>query len=217
MPISTHKAYSYILHIIPIRHGLQAVLVGILFGLGLSCHGQHFTLHKEHDSLYWLGVSIKDGSASYPAVRNRTGQWRLPYPVYQFQTGDVNGDGSIDAIVGVVKSTRFYPERGRRLFIFKQVNGKVRPLWLGSRLGGILQDFRFTDGRLRSLEMTADSLYVVAEYQWSGFGLAFDHYIIQGTDQETAIKYLNNYIYEDKKHSHGLCGASANSLQPQDK
>ena len=47
-----------------------------------------FTLRKEHDSLYWLN------------------DWRLPYPVYQFQTGDVDGDGSIDAMVGVVKGTR---------------------------------------------------------------------------------------------------------------
>ena len=62
-----------------------------------------FTLKKEHDSLYWLN------------------DWRLPYPVYQFQTGDVDGDGRADAMVGVVKSTRFYPEKARRLFIFKQV------------------------------------------------------------------------------------------------
>ena len=60
-----------------------------------------FTLRKEHDSLYWLN------------------DWRLPYPVYQFQTGDVDGDGRVDAMVGVVKSTRFYPEKARRLFIFK--------------------------------------------------------------------------------------------------
>ena len=48
---------------------------------------QGFKLRKEHDSLYWLN------------------DWRLPYPVYQFQTGDVDGDGRADAMVGVVKST----------------------------------------------------------------------------------------------------------------
>ena len=36
-----------------------------------------FTLKKVNDSLYWLN------------------DWQLPYPVYQFQTGDVNGDGFI--------------------------------------------------------------------------------------------------------------------------
>lgn len=130
----------------------------------------NFTLRKVHDSLYWLN------------------DWRLPYPVYQFQTGDVNGDGSEDAMVGVIKSTRFYPEKARRLFIFKQVNGKPRALWMGSKLGGILEDFRFVDGKIRALESTTDSLFVVSDYKWDKFGMAFDHFIIKGVDQETAIK-----------------------------
>lgn len=152
---------------------------------------QTFELRKENDSLYWLG------------------DWRLAYPVYQFQTGDVNGDGSEDIMVGVIKKTRFYP-MGRRLFIFKQIDGtnkkgeackKVRPLWLGSKLGGILEDFRFvapTDdangdnmGRIRALESTTDSLYVVSDYKWGGFGMKFDRHIIKGVDKETATKYLN--------------------------
>ena len=134
---------------------------------------QSFELRKEHDSLYWLN------------------DWRLPYPVYQYQEGDIDGDGQVDAMVGVVKPTRFYPERGRRLFVFKQVNGKVRPMWMGSKLGGILRDFRYVEGgSIRSLEMTADSLYVVADYRWAGFGMAFERFIVKGTDEETAIKYF---------------------------
>ena len=147
---------------------------------------QNYTLHKEHDSLYSLRWRA---DSSLPPEGCSSG-WRLPYPVYQFQTGDVDGDGSEDAMVGVVKATRFYPEKARRLFIFKQVNGKVRPMWLGSKLGGILEDFRYVSGRIRALESTTDSLYVVAEYQWKGFGMGFDHYIIKGTDKETAIKYF---------------------------
>ena len=138
--------------------------------LSLTVSAQAFELRCEHDSLYWLN------------------DWRLPYPVYQFQTGDVNGDGSEDAMVGVIKSTRFYPEKARRLFIFKQVNGKVRPLWLGSKLGGILEDFRFVDGKIRALESTADSLYVVSDYRWGGFGMTFERFIIKGVNRETAIK-----------------------------
>ena len=84
------------------------------------CVAQSFELKKENDSLYWLNG------------------WRLPYPVYQFQTGDVDGDGHPDAIVGVIKGTRFYPEKAKRIFIFKDVNGKALPIWLGSKLGGIL-------------------------------------------------------------------------------
>jgi hypothetical protein len=127
-------------------------------------------LRKDNDSLYWLN------------------DWRLPYPVYQFQTGDVDGDGHEDAMVGVIKSTRFHKEQGRRLFIFKDVDGKARPLWLGSKLGGRLEDFRYVNGKIRALESTADSLYVVSEYKWSGFGMAFDHYLIKGVNKQTAIK-----------------------------
>ena len=145
----------------------------LLWLLSTPCMAQTYELKKEHDSLYWLN------------------DWRLPYPVYQFQTGDVNGDGSKDALVGVLKATRFYPEKGRRLFIFKQVNGKVRPLWMGSKLGGILEDFRYVDGKIRALESTTDSFFVVSDYKWSSFGMKFDHYIIRGVDKETAIKYFN--------------------------
>ena len=158
---------------------------------------QAFELRKENDSLYWLGV--KGGSKS--------DEWRLGHPVYQFQTGDVNGDGSEDAMVGVIKKTRYYP-MGKRLFIFKQIDGtnpkgeackKVRPMWLGSKLGGILEDFRFIApadgdslGRIRALESTTDSLYVVSDYKWSGFGMKFDRFIIKGVDKETALQYFTD-------------------------
>lgn len=138
---------------------------------GISiCQAQTFELRKEHDSLYWLN------------------DWKLPYPVYQYQMGDVDGDGHIDAMVGVIKSTRFYPEKARRIFIFKEINKKARPMWLGSKLGGILEDFRFVDGKIRALESTSDSLYVVSDYVWGGFGMKFDHFIIKGVDKQTALK-----------------------------
>ena len=136
----------------------------------LGCTAQNFELRRANDSLYWLN------------------DWRLPYPIYQFQTGDVDGDGRTDAIVGVVKGTRFYPEKARRIFIFKDVNGKARPLWLGSKRGGELEDFRYVDGKIRALERTADGQYVVSDYVWGGFGMTFDHYIIKGVNRETAIK-----------------------------
>lgn len=141
-----------------------------------------YRLHRTHDSLYHLN------------------DFRLPYPVYRFCTGDVDGDGTTDALVGVIKNTRFHREKGRRIFIFKQVDGKPRPLWMGSKLGGILQDFRYLPpadstltrkGTIRSLETTTDHRYVVAEYQWEGFGLAFQRFLIKNTDEETAQKYFN--------------------------
>lgn len=152
---------------------MKTVIAIVVWMAATAATAQTLELRREHDSLYWLN------------------DWRLPYPVYQFQRGDVDGDGREDAMVGVVKGTRFYPEPARRLFIFKAVNGKARPLWLGSKLGGTLQDFRFRDGRIRALETTADSLWVVSDYRWSGFGMAFERFVVKGTDKETATKYFS--------------------------
>ena len=107
--------------------------------LPFAGRAQAFELQQENDSLYWL--TAMGG--------NKADGWRLTYPVYQFQTGDVDGDGSEDAMVGVIKGTRFYPQKARRLFIFKQVDGhssngeackKVRPMWMGTELGDTESD-----------------------------------------------------------------------------
>lgn len=180
--------------LLPYAGRAQVVEKGFEQDKGLQ--SQTFELRKENDSLYWIATTSGDN----------VNDWRLPYPVYRFQTGDVNGDGSENAIVGVIKKTRFYP-MGKRLFIFKQIDGhtasgkackKVRPLWMGSKLGGILEDFRFiapadgkSRGMIRALESTTDSLYVVSDYKWSGFGMKFDRFLIKGVDKETATKYLN--------------------------
>ena len=68
-----------------------------------------FSLEQKNDTLSIL--TLKTDSTC--------DRWELPYPVYQFATGDVDGDGSIDAMVGVIKSTRYFKEKGRRLSIFK--------------------------------------------------------------------------------------------------
>jgi hypothetical protein len=134
-------------------------------------HQTKYTLHQVNDSLYWLN------------------NWRLPYPVYRFCTGDVNGDGQTDALVGVIKSTRYHPETAKRIFIFKMVDGKkVRPLWLGASLGATLVDFRFVDGRVRALVTDGDNHYAVAEYEWKDFGLIFLHFIVENTNKENAIR-----------------------------
>jgi len=110
--------------------------------------------------------------------------------------GDIDGDGSDDALVGVIKKTRFHREKARRIFLFKQVNGKPRPLWMGSKLGGVLQDFRYHNGRVVSLEAapqpeTGDTLFSVAEWRWKDFGLQFVRFRIHLTDKRNALQYLD--------------------------
>ena len=131
--------------------------------LSTAIRAQEFYLQRESDSLSWL--CLKQGDA--------VSRWRLPYPVYRLQAG-------------VFKATRYYPP-GRRLFIFKNVRGKVRPMWMGSKLGGMLEDFRFVSGCVRSLETTTDGQYVVAEYSWNDFGLRFVRFVATGLARPEAM------------------------------
>ncbi|MBP5711554.1 MAG: hypothetical protein J6W77_00945 [Prevotella sp.] len=145
-------------------------------------YSQVFSLEHINDSTYNLVLQTD----------STTDKWALPYPVYQFQVGDIDGDGKQDAIVGVVKRTRFHPEKGRRLFIFKNKNSLIRPLWMGSKLGGILVDFKYVkDGVVRSLEKTLKDEYVVAEYKWQGFGLGFERFLIVKVSKEEATIIFN--------------------------
>ncbi|HEY9550972.1 MAG TPA: hypothetical protein VIQ97_01685 [Prevotella sp.] len=153
----------------------------LFWNLPMEVFAQQFALEKKTDSLYVLTLTTD-------STRD---EWRLPYPVYRLCTGDVNGDGSTDALVGVVKRTRFYKEVGRRLFIFKNKRGHIRPLWMGSKLGGILQDFRFVNGMVRSLETTTSGQYVVAEYSWMAFGLSFNRFLCKQVGRTEALKIFN--------------------------
>ena len=139
---------------------------------------QTFSIETVNDSLNYL--TLKTDST--------TDKWPLPYPVYRLETADVNGDGRTEALVGVIKSTRFYPQKGRRLFVFKNYKNRVRAMWMGSKLGGILQDFRFVDGVVRSLETTTKGQYVVAEYRWQGFGFGFVRFLAVKVGREEALK-----------------------------
>ena len=94
-------------------------------------------------------------------------------------------------MVGVIKNTRFHREIGRRIFSFKQIDGKVRPLWLGSHLGATLVDFRFVNGRIRALQTDNHDHYSVADYQWKDFGPIFIDFIVENTNKENAIKQFN--------------------------
>ena len=83
-----------------------------------------------------------------------------------------------------------HQEKGRRIFIFKQVDGKIRPLWLGSRLGATLVDFRFVDNCVRALETDGMGKYGVLDYRWNDFGMTFERFIIKDTDLKTANRYF---------------------------
>ena len=104
-------------------------------------------------------------------------QWELRFPVYRFDYGDLNGNGVNEIVVGVTKKTRYW-EEGNRLFIYKLYNGRlIRPLWLGSRLGGEILDFHINRSTIPAQIITTEDYkdsIVTAVYSLGGFGLRFE-------------------------------------------
>ena len=146
-----------------------AVLAIAFFFSGFTVSAQQFDIVQVNDSLWNLTLTIDGKVAS---------TWQLNYPVYRFATTDINGDGSVDAVVGVFKGSRYFKAPSRRVFVFKNFQGDIRPLWLGSRLGGELVDFTVTDdGKVRAIEKNSRGSFEVSDYSWHGFGLGFDAHV----------------------------------------
>lgn len=136
-------------------------------------------LEERGDSLHMLFLNV-DGEVCDSML--------LPYPVYRFDCGDLTGDGVPEICVGVLKSTRYWPE-GRRLFIYHIFHRRyIRPLWLGSRVGRPLVDFSVcrdsVPACIHTVEDGADSTVVRCEYRLLGFGLQFRKYLSESPCKE---------------------------------
>ena len=148
-----------------------------------DAQAQQYDISQQNDSLWTLSLVV-DG--------NVTGTWQITHPVYRFATADINGDGSLDAVVGVFKGSRYFKTPSRRVFIFKNFKGDIRPLWLGSRLGGELVDFTVVDNKIRAIEKTCDGRYAVSDYRWQGFGMGFDSLVKMCDTIKEGYKYFIN-------------------------
>ncbi len=109
---------------------------------------------------------------------NKTKQndrFALRYPLYRFAVGDIDGNGEQNIFLGVIKSTKFDPLIKKRLFIYQIKNGKISPLWLGSRLLFPLCDFDVfkENGKyyVKTLEQKYNELYCISLYDYGTFGL----------------------------------------------
>ena len=157
---------------------MAALVGGLLLRAATGAHAQTFCLEHVNDSLGVLTLTTDS------TIDRR----EVPFPVYRFCTGDLNGDGLDEALLGVVKPTRFFPQPARRLFIFKNVHGRIRPLWLGSKLGGTLLDFRLSGPLIVCLATDGKGHYYVMEYELGKFGLNFRRYLAEGAGEEEASR-----------------------------
>lgn len=129
-------------------------------------------------------VAVNDSANEIQHLINESvaDRWALNYAVYRFDCGDVTGDGEPEIVVGTVKSTRYRPKKDKRLFIYHLYDGRyIRPLWLGSRVGRPLIDFRVERDSVPNLIHTwehgeeGDTVQVL--YRLKGFGLKFYKYV----------------------------------------
>lgn len=166
---------------------------------------------KQDSSVVKVVMNEKNGIctslSSYLCRENseiRISDWKLNYPTYHFECADVDGEGTDDVLVGVIKSTRFDPLERKRIFIFKVLEGHIRPLWLGSRVSQPLEDFkatkRGTKNMIRTIESEHNGKFLVAEYQWKGFGLTFIRYIERNLGTDSA-RIIFNTIIQDHENS----------------
>jgi hypothetical protein len=130
-----------------------------------------YELESHHDSLHVIRLVTHDDTSC----------WSLPYKVFQFVQGDINGDGVEECLVGVVKPTRFHPVYAKRLFIFKNFDGYIRPMWLGSVMPKPLIDFWLVTNEygyynIITFEREESGKMLIAEYCWRGFGIDFINY-----------------------------------------
>lgn len=123
----------------------------------------------------------------------------IKHPVYRFDAADVNGDGRTDLLLGVVKTTHFHPEMEKRPQLLQIDSGKIRPLWLGSKLCGYLVDFKSATINGKSVIVTVEKnekdLFCNGFYHWQDFGLELIEYRNEDSDYKSALNYFNETVF----------------------
>lgn len=115
----------------------------------------------------------RGGRLLWSGVPARWRPWKL-------MVADVDGDGRSEIVVGVYKSTRYFPRPHNCLFIYGWDGRRGFPKWLGSSLSKPFTDFAFTDfngdgqTELVALETGRDGKESIGAYSWNGFGFTLD-------------------------------------------
>ena len=119
-------------------------------------------------------LSIYQGKRkTWSGIPRRWKPWKM-------MTGDVDGDGKHDIILGVHKKTRFMPFEHNCLFVWGFDGKGATKKWLGSSLSKPFSDFLIAnvdddkEDELIALETRRDGRKCLVVYSWIGFGFGAD-------------------------------------------
>lgn len=156
-----------------------AVLILTLFGVSSGSNPTTFETDLDMDGTV---ENIELDSSKQFALRvSRGGMllWQavpVSWKPWKLMIADVDGDGKREMIVGLFKSTKFFPRPHNCLFVYGWSGEKGFPKWLGSSLARPFTDFGFARAgdfpgdELVAVERTLDGKRALAIYHWNSFG-----------------------------------------------
>ena len=112
-----------------------------------------------------------DGHLAGQAVERDWRPWKL-------RTANILGNGHRQIVVGVYKTTRYFPFPHNCLYVYSWTGKEMVPRWRGSSLALRYLDFEFghLDGgpkeQLVAVEQQLDGKQCIECYEWSGFGFS---------------------------------------------
>lgn len=150
-----------------------------------SCGNSRDTMRFSIPPYYvWMEQGEDSTSSLHLSVDGKeTDCIEIRHPVYRLEGADLNGDGVPEICVGVENVTRYWRQTARRIHIYQLYHGRyIRPLWLGSRVGYTLCDFKVctdsTPARIHTYETDGYGCEIESVYRLRGFGLQFERYIL---------------------------------------